>query len=43
MKDVNVATESTEFSKQNILNQTTTAMLAQANQLSQGVLRLLPN
>jgi len=43
IKDVNVATESTEFSKQNILNQTTTAMLAQANQLSQGVLRLLPN
>ncbi len=43
IKDVNVATESTEFSKQNILNQSTTAMLAQANQLPQSVLRLLPN
>ena len=43
IKDVNVATESTEFSKQNILNQSTTAMLAQANQLPQGVLRLLPS
>ena len=43
IKDVDVATESTEFSKQNILNQSTTAMLAQANQLPQSVLRLLPN
>lgn len=43
IKDVNVATESTEFSKQNILNQATTAMLAQANQLPQSVMRLLPN
>ncbi|MCX6864175.1 MAG: flagellin [Verrucomicrobia bacterium] len=38
-----MATESTEFSRQNILNQSTTAMLAQANQLPQSVLRLLPN
>ena len=43
IKDVDVATESTEFSRQNILNQSTTAMLAQANQLPQSVLRLLPN
>jgi len=43
IKDVDVARESTEFSKQNILNQSTTAMLAQANQLPQSVLRLLPN
>jgi flagellin len=43
IKDVDVARESTEFSKQNILSQSTTAMLAQANQLPQSVLRLLPN
>jgi flagellin len=43
IKDVDVATESTEYSKQNILNQSTTAMLAQANQLPQSVLRLLPS
>lgn len=43
IKDVDVATESTEFSKRNILNQSTTVMLAQANQLPQSVLRLLPN
>ena len=43
IKDVNVATESTEFSRQNILNQATTAMFAQANQLPQSVLKLLPN
>ncbi len=42
IKDVDVASESTEFSKQNILNQSTTAMLAQANQIPQSVLRLLP-
>jgi len=42
IKDVDVARESTEFSRQNILNQSTTAMLAQANQLPQSVLRLLP-
>ena len=39
---IEVARESTEFSRQNILNQSTTAMLAQANQLPQSVLRLLP-
>jgi flagellin len=43
IKDVDVARESTEFSRQNILNQSTTAMLAQANQLPQSVLRLLPS
>lgn len=42
IKDVDVARESTEFSKQNILNQATTAMLAQANQLPQSVMKLLP-
>jgi len=42
IKDVDVARERTEFSRQNILNQSTTAMLAQANQLPQSVLRLLP-
>ena len=42
IKDVDVARESTEFSRQNILNQSTTAMLAQANQLPQSVMRLLP-
>jgi len=42
IKDVDVARESTEFSRQNILNHSTTAMLAQANQLPQSVLRLLP-
>jgi flagellin len=43
IKDLDVAKESTEYSKQNILNQATTAMLVQANQLPQSVLRLLPN
>jgi flagellin len=41
IEDVNVATESTEFAKQNILSQSGTAMLAQANQLPQSVLKLL--
>lgn len=41
IKDVDVAKESTEFAKQNILVQSGTAMLSQANQLPQGVLRLL--
>jgi flagellin len=40
---LDVAKESTEYSKQNILSQATTAMLVQANQLPQSVLRLLPN
>ncbi|KQS68383.1 flagellin [Modestobacter sp. Leaf380] len=39
--DVDMASEMTEFSKNQILVQAGTAMLAQANQSSQGVLRLL--
>ncbi|MEW6304185.1 MAG: flagellin, partial [Verrucomicrobiota bacterium] len=41
IQDVDVAEESTQFAKQNILVQSGTAMLAQANQLPQTVLRLL--
>jgi flagellin len=41
IKDVDVADESTEFAKQNVLMQSGTAMLAQANQLPQTVLKLL--
>ena len=41
IKDVNVAEESTNFARQNILVQTGTAMLAQANVLPQSALRLL--
>ncbi len=41
LQDVDVANESTEFAKQNILLQSGTAMLAQANQLPQSVLKLL--
>jgi flagellin len=41
IQDTDVASESTEFAKQNILAQSGTAMLAQANQLPQSVLRLL--
>jgi flagellin len=41
IEDVDVADESTEFAKQNILVQSGTAMLAQANQLPQSVLKLL--
>jgi flagellin len=41
IKDVNVAEESTNFARQNILVQTGTAMLAQANILPQSALRLL--
>jgi flagellin len=39
--DVDVATESTTYAKYNILVQTGTAMLAQANSMPQSVLRLL--
>jgi len=39
--DVNVADESTTYATQNILVQSSTAMLAQANQLPQTVLKLL--
>ncbi|MGY8676081.1 MAG: flagellin, partial [Verrucomicrobiia bacterium] len=41
IEDVDVAAESTEFARANILVQSGTAMLAQANQLPQSVLRLL--
>lgn len=41
IKDVDVATESTEFARYNILVQSGTAMLAQANLLPQAALRLL--
>jgi flagellin len=41
IQDVDVADESTQFAKQNILVQSGTAMLAQANQLPQSVLKLL--
>jgi len=41
IKDVDVAEESTELAKYNILVQSGTAMLAQANQMPQNVLRLL--
>ncbi len=41
IQDVDVAEESTQYAKENILVQSGTAMLAQANQLPQSVLRLL--
>lgn len=41
IKDVDVAQESTQYARNNILVQSGTAMLAQANQLPQGVLKLL--
>ena len=41
ISDVDVATEMTEFVRQQILTQTAVAMLAQANQVPQGVLQLL--
>ncbi len=41
IQDVDVAEESTEYAKQNILVQSGTAMLAQANSLPQSVLQLL--
>lgn len=41
IRDVDMAAEMVEFSKNNILSQAGQAMLAQANQLSQGVLTLL--
>ena len=40
-QDVNVAEESTRFARYNILVQTGTAMLSQANILPQSALRLL--
>ncbi len=41
IQDVDIADESTEYARANILVQSGTAMLAQANQLPQQVLRLL--
>ena len=41
IRDVDFAAESSEFSKNQILTQSATAMLSQANQTSQGVLSLL--
>ena len=41
IKDVDIADESTEYARYNILVQSGTAMLAQANQMPQSVLRLL--
>jgi flagellin len=41
IEDVNVADESTEYARDNVLLQSTTAMLAQANQLPQTVLKLI--
>jgi flagellin len=41
IEDVDVADESTEYAKENVLVQSGAAMLAQANQLPQSVLKLL--
>jgi flagellin len=41
LKDVDVAKESTQYARENILVQSGTAMLAQANQLPNSVLKLL--
>ncbi|EKN67656.1 flagellin N-terminal helical domain-containing protein [Schinkia azotoformans] len=41
IRDADMALEMTEFTKNNILNQSAQAMLAQANQLPQGILQLL--
>lgn len=41
IRDVDMAKEMMEFTKQNILQQAATAMLAQANMVPQGVLQLL--
>ena len=41
IRDVDMAEEMMEFTKSNILSQAATAMLAQANQMPQGVLQLL--
>jgi flagellin len=41
IRDIDMAKEMTEFTKNNILTQASTAMLAQANALPQGVLQLL--
>ena len=41
IRDVDIAKEMTNFTKNNILSQAATAMLAQANAAPQGVLSLL--
>ena len=41
IRDIDMAEEMTTFTKNNILNQAGQAMLAQANQLPQGILQLL--
>ncbi|GED14511.1 flagellin N-terminal helical domain-containing protein [Aneurinibacillus migulanus] len=41
IRDADMAKEMTEYTKFNIINQSATAMLAQANQLPQGILQLL--
>ncbi|RSL34593.1 flagellin [Salibacterium salarium] len=41
IRDTDMAEEMTEFTRNNIINQSATAMLAQANQMPQGVLQLL--
>ena len=41
VEDADFSTETTALSKAQILQQASTAMLAQANQANQGVLRLL--
>ncbi|WP_438435478.1 flagellin [Gorillibacterium sp. sgz500922] len=41
IRDADMASEMAEYTKSNIINQAATAMLAQANQLPQGILQLL--
>ncbi|MBR2927996.1 MAG: flagellin, partial [Oscillospiraceae bacterium] len=41
IRDVDIADEMTSYTKNNILLQSAQAMLAQANQMPQGVLQLL--
>ncbi len=41
VRDVDMALEMANYTKNNIINQSATAMLAQANQLPQGILQLL--
>ncbi|MDD2421501.1 MAG: flagellin [Heliobacteriaceae bacterium] len=41
IRDADMALEMTEYTKNNIIMQAATAMLAQANQLPQGILQLL--
>src|SRR5699024_12026374 len=43
IRDVDMAKEMMEFKKNNILSQASQSMLAQANQMLQGVLQLLLN